>query len=626
MIKCNNCSKDLPDGTKFCDNCGAKTVQAPPPPQPMNQTPPLQGSYNASPQPVQPAQPVPVPPTPPAQTPSAYQPPTQPAYQPPTQGAYTAPQTAQSQNPQPTAPQQGTYTAPTSAQPTPPAYQPPTQGAYTPPQPTQTTQAYTPPTQGNYTPPPVQNQPTQPTQSATPTYTPPAAGAYNNQPTTPTQQPTATQPQQPTVQNQNTGTVVATKPKSKSPIIFIIIGVVVLVVFGIIVATVINFVMGLFSDDTNVGVWEAEQITMFGMTMSPEDIYEDGLSLELKSGGNCTLSFDGADFDIKYEIDGTDITLSDSTGDYEGTIEDNVLTIENLLDMGLDIIFVKEGTPIPDDLATGTTPSLGGNMSAGDSYVAPGYGTESTVSAETLDSPSDWYGLVTISNYVGDANLEGEYEAWAYIGSDEFGTFFELYLDGPVDSGYDVDLMSFNIELNMYSFFPIVDDYAWLYNGATLKEEDNTWFSPALTNGVLTGTYDYAHEGESFTIDFELGLIAQDGLGGPPEGTTDGDATGGETTEHVASPPAFTKDQLRAIFLEIEGLETDVREAMTYEDFTFGFFQDNDGEIQYDDPDFKSYLWRSTEDDSAYLYMAFDLDDNGEFTYTSMSLANIGRE
>ncbi len=425
--------------------------------------------------------------------------------------------------------------------------------------------------------------------------------------------------------------------KNNKPILFIGIGVAGLVIIVLAIVLIVNIFSGGSSDDPNIGVWTAQELTMMGMTMSPEDIYPDGISLELKSGNKCTLTLDGGDHDVNYEIDGNTFTLEQYGDEFPGTINGNVIIITNLLNMGLDITFVKgdwDGEGSDATQSNGAGNLMGGNDDGDISsdFVAPGYGTEQTMPVETLSDPSDWYGIVTISDYTGTDDISGEYEAWGYIGTDEIGTYFELYANGPSGSDYASDLMSFNIELHDYSFFPVVDEHAWLYGDATLKEEDNTWYVPSITNGVLGATYNYDYNGESFVIDFALAQISDGSTSSETAGTDSGEAdTDSEAPAPAPEPepapgpvtPSLTVDELREIYYAVTELEIDEKYSLTYDEILSRYFNGVTGNITNQGETFISYQWISVEAETSLLNMSFDINEDGSVTYKSMSINNI---
>ncbi len=267
---------------------------------------------------------------------------------------------------------------------------------------------------------------------------------------------------------------------------------------------------GTNSDDPNIGVWQATEITMMGMTMAPEDIYSNGITLELKAGNDCVLTLDGQPFAGTWSVDGSNLTINQGFDEYSAKITNGKLMLVNTLNMGLDITFVKEGTSSDDSALEGGNDNDEDISVPSADFVAPGYGSEETILVETLSNHTQWYGIVTIENYSGNDDISGEYEAWGYIDTDESGNYFEVYIN---DSAYgDGDgIISFNIELHDYTFFPIVDEHAFLYGGAPLREEDATWYTPTLTSGVLSATYEYSYNGESFTLTYQLSQIADSG-------------------------------------------------------------------------------------------------------------------
>ncbi len=465
--------------------------------------------------------------------------------------------------------------------------------------------------------------------------------ANNAQPTVPPPQPQVPQPQvpqpqvpqpqvpQPQVPPYNSGGV-ATKKKSNVPIIIIGIFVTVLVILVLAIVLIVNLFSGGVSDDPNIGIWKADEITMMGMTMSPTDIYPDGIILELKKGNNCTLSVDGDNLNGEYVIDGSTFTLVDGSDEFPGIIENNVITITNILNMGVDMTFVKddwnvnetENSSVSGDVSLGETDNNGFSTD----FVAPGYGTEQTVPVETLSKPSDWYGTVTISNYEGNNDISGEYEAWGYIGEDEYGVYFELYADGPVESEDHIDIMSFNIEFHDYSFFPVVDEYAWLYGGASLKEEDNTWYVPSLTNGVLGASYDYDYNGESFTLDFAIAMIPNVGSSDLSESAESSSDTATDTvsTPEPSVPTAiFTMEELKQIYYVILDLDIDELTYLTYEEIRDRYLDGVDGFIHNQTDTYTGYRWISTEAETSLLNISFKVDNNGDMNYSSMSINNI---
>ncbi len=389
----------------------------------------------------------------------------------------------------------------------------------------------------------------------------------------------------------------------------------------------------------NVDTYTATAAEMLGVTMSPEDVSEGGITLALDENGNGTLKINGQSHNVKWEVSGTKFTLSQGSDVFEGTMEGNTVKIINLLNMGLDITFVKDGesdtqtSSEKDDVSSEDTDASSENIDNGD-FVAPGFGAEKTISVETLSNPSKWYGEMTISGYEGSGeNMDGDYEIWAYLNttSDEM-TYFEIYADGPIEDIDSVLFLSFLTEEHDYTFFPVVDDYSFIWN-APVKEEDNTWFTPTLTNGILSASYDYDYDGVKFNFVYQLAQVEESETTLPEEvESSQAESSETESSEstvessQAVSDKKYTIDELREIFLTIENADEDVRSLLTYEEMVSIYFDGVGGEIQYDDPDFKSYLWRSQEDETAYVYISYEIDDSGVINYLSMSMSNIGRD
>ncbi len=438
------------------------------------------------------------------------------------------------------------------------------------------------------------------------------------------------------------------KPASKKPkpILIIILAVVVLALVGGAVALAIHLLSGfsespenaqlatgaaaVIDEDDLTGNYILSSMTTAGVTMNYDDLQTAEMEMMLTiTGEEASLTAYGSTSPVELDTSAKTIVLQSVVMDYVIDGESIVATGEN---EGYEMVFVftSENSSLWNDASGGGINATG--------FVAPGYGTEETMPVETLVNPSNWYGIVSISDYVGNHDISGEYEAWGYIGSDEYGNYFELYINGPVDSGYESDLMSFNIELHDYSFFPIVDEYAWLYGDAPLKEEDNTWYVPSLTNGVLSASYNYDYNGETFIMDFSIAQIVDGGAvasaGGGMGDTMENNAAPASVApapEASAPQPAapqasFTTDELRQIYLDFQELDIDEKFSLTYEDVLSRYFNGVEGNVTNQTEDIVSYQWVSIESETSLLNMSFERNEDGTFTYKSMSINNIDYE
>ena len=95
------------------------------------------------------------------------------------------------------------------------------------------------------------------------------------------------------------------------------------------------------SNDPNLGTYKATTVSMYGLDLDPDDIFDGGFTIELKQGGKCFIQAGDTKGNGTWKIEDGMITIKDSSSSIEGKIEDGVITVENMLDMGLDITLVK---------------------------------------------------------------------------------------------------------------------------------------------------------------------------------------------------------------------------------------------------------------------------------------------
>jgi hypothetical protein len=98
------------------------------------------------------------------------------------------------------------------------------------------------------------------------------------------------------------------------------------------------------SDAPHLGMWNAVAASMMDMTLDISEVYDEGASLEMKDSGKFKLVLDGEKAYGKFTYEDGLLNLSGDGLDLSGTIENDILTLTNMLDMGLDLIFEKEGS------------------------------------------------------------------------------------------------------------------------------------------------------------------------------------------------------------------------------------------------------------------------------------------
>ena len=412
MAFCTNCGAKLPDGSRFCTECGAAIAASAPatPAEPEKKY-----------------------------TPEA---PAEPAIHPDSVDApmeYTAPDrpTQQSYTP----PTQGSYTPPTQG-----SYTPPTQGSYTPP----TQGSYTPPTQGGYTPTTQQGyQPTQ--QGGGYSYNANTANAY-----TPGAK-AGKAPKAPRAPRAKSG-------KSKAP--FIIGGAV--LVFVLLIVLLIRGCTGAVKDalDPNLGVYNATTAEMYGMTVSVTDLWENGVSIELKAKDKCVFNIDGEKYNIKWTLDGTDINVKGKGLNCDGTLNQGTLVLEDVLGMGVNLTFQKEGG-YTDHMVDGP------GMTSSDGEIG-----EDGYTAAQRKWNGAWYGSFQVVeqknfDYLSDGAV---YDALMVIDldTDNKGTF-DLYVfndyDAPAAAG---ECEATETSLTATSVEMLGQDLDSVYNWMLLPRQDYT--------------------------------------------------------------------------------------------------------------------------------------------------------
>ena len=94
-------------------------------------------------------------------------------------------------------------------------------------------------------------------------------------------------------------------------------------------------------DNPNLGTYKLQSLA--GMTVEElKDLIGEDMSesfiFEMKAGGKGVFTVDGEAGDVKWEMDGDTITISDSSDEMTGTLADGTLTIEI---EGEELVMVK---------------------------------------------------------------------------------------------------------------------------------------------------------------------------------------------------------------------------------------------------------------------------------------------
>lgn len=81
---------------------------------------------------------------------------------------------------------------------------------------------------------------------------------------------------------------------------------------------------------------------MMGIALVGDDL--SGFSFDLESGGKGKIAVDGESHGIKWQNDDSTVTITVDKTDIVGTRTTDAFTVENMLDMGMNLTFAKEGS------------------------------------------------------------------------------------------------------------------------------------------------------------------------------------------------------------------------------------------------------------------------------------------
>lgn len=117
-------------------------------------------------------------------------------------------------------------------------------------------------------------------------------------------------------------------------------------VFALVLALVMALGMtacgGGDSSDPNAGVYVCTKISMSGIEMAANDVFEEEASLELKGNGKGTIKLEGESSGFTYTLEGTKFSFELEGETSTGTLENGVITVD-LLGTGMTCVFEKEG-------------------------------------------------------------------------------------------------------------------------------------------------------------------------------------------------------------------------------------------------------------------------------------------
>ncbi len=313
----------------------------------------------------------------------------------------------------------------------------------------------------------------------------------------------------------------------------------ILVVVGLIVLSFVGlFILGLATEDVisseveandpAVGAWQATSADMDGLQLDVITVFPGGVSLTLNPDGSFEMDINDENGTGSWSYaDGSsvEINISGSGIEASGRLENDVLTLENVLDSGINLIFHKDGMSYPDsgqgdtdaspDNDTDGGETDGGNTDGGidggtdGGTNEPGYINPPEIAEGILVVDSYWTGYMDITNHQGiTENLNGSYELWAHILEDSHNVYFEMF---SAQDRYHEDTtthISMYTDLEDNILYPNVGDNedSWTFFGVQLLDEDEDDLIIEYSDGLLRfrSTYHYDDGEDSFDVYIEL--------------------------------------------------------------------------------------------------------------------------
>ena len=421
------------------------------------------------------------------------------------------------------------------------------------------------------------------------TYTAPAQGSYTapqqgtytpTQNYAPVQQPTSGAADSgsyvPPAQGQAVGTSYAPKAKAKMPKMPKMPsmpkggGKKRLMMFGGIAIAVILLIAlvsscgggGAAADDPNLGVYNAVTAEMWGMEMPVTDMFENGVSIELKEKGKCVMNLDGTTGKGEWTLEDGVFHAEAGGAELNGTLEKGVLYAENVLDMGVNITFEKEGGY--------AEPVTGDEADNGSGIVAA-----AETSALQQQWNGTWYGAMYVYEAEGDFSgipTDDVVDCYMVVDVDEEGKgTFEVYFDEVFDEPYAVaECQAYDygmdttggtivdmLDMDTYNWmFRPVPDYPDRYTITDSIEYDDSLFEYTLFFKQWGKSWQDEIEGDEivpyFVEDYEA-AIANGEL--PPVGFAPIGYAGDASAAAVVEDPSVWFGWMS--FTEFDGIEND---------------------------------------------------------------------
>ena len=90
--------------------------------------------------------------------------------------------------------------------------------------------------------------------------------------------------------------------------------------------------------DPNAGLYEATSVNIEGINLSVESIFDGSISIELKNNSRAVMTMGGEDYNLKWSLDGTALSIIASDATMTGTLENNIIVLDI---SGYSVTFVR---------------------------------------------------------------------------------------------------------------------------------------------------------------------------------------------------------------------------------------------------------------------------------------------
>ena len=267
------------------------------------------------------------------------------------------------------------------------------------------------------------------------------------------------------------------------------------------------------STDPNAGLYTATTAEMMGIEIDADDAFDGGFTIELKDKGKCALNVAGKKANGKWTLDGTAFHVSGGGLKCDGTLSNGVIKLENVLDSGMALTFVREGgAPSGGDSSdetaaaaeapktAGTAPmartantleeALGGSVQGGETPDEGSTDGGAPMVFDPVTFDGDWYGWATFNYYGGITQEFAQKDVWGKFRTSSNGVdYFEVFTDKAMSEKHD--LLSMYIEKHDGYFSVLAgDEDAWIQD---LYAAENG------TSGEWTA-FCYLDEGENLDV------------------------------------------------------------------------------------------------------------------------------